>query len=150
MSLRGVERRSNLCFGQVEIASGFALAMTVFESVRVIKTDTTSENPYNSSKSSGRFAWPILGFSERRFNGFALSELRDPLRSASTQTDTIIGNRHKRQECRTFSLLRKSQACRKSSALHCSGITVAQKIDSVMIRHYSFALFVSSGGLGLR
>jgi len=41
MSLRGVERRSNLCFGQFEIASGFALAMTVFESFRVIKTDTT-------------------------------------------------------------------------------------------------------------
>ena len=45
MSLRGVELRSNFCIGQLEIASGFALAMTVFESFRVIKTDTTFENP---------------------------------------------------------------------------------------------------------
>ncbi|HMK36908.1 MAG TPA: hypothetical protein VK463_17675 [Desulfomonilaceae bacterium] len=29
-----------------EIPSGFALAMTVFESFRVIKIDTTFENPY--------------------------------------------------------------------------------------------------------
>ena len=46
LSLRGVGRRSNLTFGQLEIASGFALAMTVFESLRVIKTDTTFKNPY--------------------------------------------------------------------------------------------------------
>ncbi|HMK34719.1 MAG TPA: hypothetical protein VK463_06615 [Desulfomonilaceae bacterium] len=46
MSLRGVERRSNLGFGRLEIASGFALAMTILESFRVIKTDITLEKPY--------------------------------------------------------------------------------------------------------
>ena len=49
MALRGVQRRSNLGLGWLEIASGFALAMTVLESCRVIKTDSTLENPYNST-----------------------------------------------------------------------------------------------------
>jgi len=46
MSLRGAERRSNLSFCRLEIASGFALAMTISQSFRVIKTDVTFENPY--------------------------------------------------------------------------------------------------------
>jgi len=46
MSLRGVERRSNLGLGQLEIASGFALAMTIRPLFRVIKTDITFQNPY--------------------------------------------------------------------------------------------------------
>ena len=41
MSLRGPERRSNLGFGPLEIASGFALAMTIFQSFRVTITDVT-------------------------------------------------------------------------------------------------------------
>jgi len=44
MSLRGAER-SNLDFGRLEIASGFALAMTIFQPFRVIKTGITFENP---------------------------------------------------------------------------------------------------------
>ncbi|HMK35542.1 MAG TPA: hypothetical protein VK463_10770, partial [Desulfomonilaceae bacterium] len=43
MSLRGVERRSNLSLGQLEIASDFARAMTIFQSVRRIKTGLISE-----------------------------------------------------------------------------------------------------------
>jgi len=48
MSLRGVERRSNLSSGQLEIAWGFALAMTIFQSFRVTETGITSENPYST------------------------------------------------------------------------------------------------------
>jgi len=44
MSLRGAERRSNLCFGRLEIASGLALAMTVSEPFPVTKTDIAFEN----------------------------------------------------------------------------------------------------------
>jgi len=44
-SLRGAERRSNLDFGRLEIASGFALAMTIFQSFRVIYAYITLENP---------------------------------------------------------------------------------------------------------
>jgi len=39
----------------LEIASGFALAMTVFESFRVTKTDTTFENPYKNEVSAVNF-----------------------------------------------------------------------------------------------
>jgi len=49
-SLRGAERRSNLDFGRLEIASGFALAMTIFQSFRMIKTDITFKNLYRSSR----------------------------------------------------------------------------------------------------
>jgi len=45
MSLRGAERRSNLRLGGLEIASGFALAMTIFQSFLVTKTHITFENP---------------------------------------------------------------------------------------------------------
>jgi len=55
MSLRGAERRSNLDVDRLEIASGFALAMTIFQSFRIIKTNTTFGNLYNLDHSMHDF-----------------------------------------------------------------------------------------------
>jgi hypothetical protein len=47
------------------------------------------------AKSSDRFALPTSGGLERGFDGSALSEVRDPLRSADIQTDIIFGDCYK-------------------------------------------------------
>jgi len=94
MSLRGVERRSNLSLGQLKITSGFALSMTIFQSIPVIKTDLAFENPYTeepgfrfsmrihritaataiaSAKSFDRFCRPVRGLSNE-----GLTALRCP------------------------------------------------------------------------
>jgi hypothetical protein len=44
------------------------------------------------AKCFDRFALPISGVLERRFDGSALSEVRDPPRSADIQTDIISSN----------------------------------------------------------
>jgi hypothetical protein len=48
------------------------------------------------AKSSERLALPISGVLERRFDGSALPEVRDPLRSADIQTDIILGNYYRK------------------------------------------------------
>jgi hypothetical protein len=62
----------------------------------VWRGDFVNRNPAPTlnqvAKNSDLFALPISGVLERRFDGSALSEVRDPLRSADIQTDIIFGN----------------------------------------------------------
>lgn len=44
------------------------------------------------AKMCDRFATTARGASERRFNGFVLSEVRESLRPSDNQSDIIFGN----------------------------------------------------------
>jgi len=67
MSLREVERQSNLGFGRLEIVSGFALAMTIFQPFRVIKIEITFETPYKGGDCFAAFT--MTAFFHSQLNG---------------------------------------------------------------------------------